>query len=91
VGVRGDEKRPAKSEGKNSLPKPAGDLFGYLEKYDFSSGAVGLLLGDDRILEALAQTELERRLGRDLDRLARLRVTAFASFALGENHLAEAR
>jgi hypothetical protein len=30
----GDEETPAKSEGKNSLPKPAGDLFGYLEKYD---------------------------------------------------------
>ena len=49
-----------------------------------------LLLGDDRVLHALAQTEFERGLGWNLDRLARLRVAAFARLSLRENHFAEA-
>src|SRR5919107_1846860 len=49
-----------------------------------------LLLGDDRVLDGLAQAELERGLGRNLYRFAGLRVAALARLALGENHLAEA-
>src|SRR5687767_8056656 len=73
------------------LPKPAGGLFVYLEEVDRSRRAGRLLLGDDRVLDALAQTELERGLGRNLDRLAGLGVAPLASLALRENHLAEAR
>src|SRR5215218_5164277 len=49
-----------------------------------------LLLREDGVLQTLAETELERRLGGNLDRLARLRVAPLARFALGENELAEA-
>src|SRR5712691_13288640 len=50
---------------------------------------VGLLLAKHRVLQALGETELAHALGRDLERLARLRVATDARLAVGEHQLAE--
>jgi hypothetical protein len=49
---------PAKSEGKNSPPKPAGDLFGYLEKYDRSWWTAAYFLGTTESLMPLLRRNL---------------------------------
>src|SRR5215208_1882737 len=81
------EKTPAKSEGKSMPAKTRRRSFRVFEKYDWLVGR-RLLLRDDGVLQTLAETELERRLGGNLDRLARLRVAPLARLALGEDELA---
>src|SRR5215510_14702258 len=50
-----------------------------------------LLLSKHRVLQTLGQAELHHALGRDLDRLARLRVASHAGFAIGEPQTPEVR
>src|SRR4029434_3153703 len=50
-----------------------------------------LLLAKHRVLQALREAELAHALGRNLEGLAGLRITADARLAIGEDQLAEAR
>src|SRR5882724_2043293 len=50
-----------------------------------------LLLAKHRVLDALGQSELHHALGRDLDRLTRLRIAAHARLAVGEDQPSEMR
>ena len=54
-------------------------------------GQSELLFGHDRVFDRFAEAELQGRLGRNLDRLAGLRVAPLASLPFRENELPEPR
>src|SRR2546423_14652574 len=54
------------------------------------AGRRDLLLAKHRVLHALGETELAHALGRDLDRLARLRIAAHPRFAVRQHPVPEA-
>src|SRR5438552_1173082 len=54
------------------------------------AGRRDLLLAKHRVLHALGETELAHALGRDLDRLARLRIAAHPRLAVGQHQFPEA-
>src|SRR5919204_2015660 len=51
----------------------------------YASSRQALLLPKHRVLQGFGQTELHHALGRDLDRLARLRVAAHPRLSVGEH------
>src|SRR2546423_5200791 len=55
------------------------------------AGRRDLLLAKHRVLHTLGETELAHALGRDLDRLARLRIAAHPRLAVRQHQFPQAR
>src|ERR671931_756499 len=80
------------SEGPDASPAPDGDdSLGGDAVRGGGRRPRALLLAKHGVLQALGETELAHTLGRDLDRLAGLRIASHARLPVREDELAEAR
>src|SRR5437764_5852821 len=73
------------TEGADGRPVSAEDA------WRSGAGRRDLLLAKHRVLHALGEAELAHALGRDLDRLARLRIAAHPRLAVRQHQFPEAR